>query len=414
MTKQIHKRFTDDQIKLLLDLYIKKAINLKQVLQQLKCTKGRFYQILRKYRKDPKNFTIAYARNKPNYRLSKKVDRVIREELQKDRELIGDKEVPISCYNYAAVRDNVVKRINRKISVQTVRNRAKKWGYWVSKHKKEKAIPREVVTEAAGMLLQHDSSHHKWSPYVDKKWALITTIEDHSRYILYGKLVETETTWAHIKAVESVILNYGAGLTYYVDGHSIFRFVCHQDSIWYKQVKGTDDVLTQWRIVVEKCGMQVWYALSAEAKGKVERPYRWLQDRVVRRCAHEHVEDIKHGQIILQQELYRYNEQKVHSTTGEIPTIRLKKAIKEGRNCFTEFQLPKPYTSIKDIFCLHESRKVDGYNQISWNGNKITVPTVLPRGTEIELHIIPYKAYTEIRLWYKNKVLKVLKYKNKV
>lgn len=161
MTKQIHKRFTDDQIKLLLDLYIKKAINLKQVLQQLKCTKGRFYQILRKHRKDPKNFTIAYARNKPNYRLLKKVDRVIREELQKDRELIGDKEVPISCYNYAAVRDNVVKRINRKISVQTVRNRAKKWGYWISKHKKEKAIPREVVTEAAGMLLQHDSSHHK-------------------------------------------------------------------------------------------------------------------------------------------------------------------------------------------------------------------------------------------------------------
>jgi len=69
----------------LLELYIKKTVNLKQILQQLKCTKGRFYQILTEYRKDPKNFTIAYARNKPNHRLPREADGVIREELQKDR-----------------------------------------------------------------------------------------------------------------------------------------------------------------------------------------------------------------------------------------------------------------------------------------------------------------------------------------
>lgn len=59
MTKQLHRRFTDDQIKLLLDLYLNKTIRLQQILQQLKCTKGMFYQILREYRKDPTNFTIA-------------------------------------------------------------------------------------------------------------------------------------------------------------------------------------------------------------------------------------------------------------------------------------------------------------------------------------------------------------------
>ncbi|MBT9165157.1 MAG: hypothetical protein DDT23_01172 [candidate division WS2 bacterium] len=34
-------------------------------------------------------------------------------------------------------------------------------------------------------------------------------------------------------------------------------------------------------------GVDVSYALSPEAKGKVERPYRWLQDRIVRTCALE-------------------------------------------------------------------------------------------------------------------------------
>jgi len=262
------------------------------------------------------------------------------------------------------------------------------------------------------MLLQHDSSHHKWSPYAEKKWTLITTLEDYSRYLLYGNLVEKETTWAHIQAVEYVVLKWGVGLSYYVDSHSIFRFVCHKDSIWYKQVKGTDDVLTQWETVVQKCGMRVIHALRAQGKGKIERPYRWLQDRVVRRCAREHVEDIQQARIILQQELHRYNEEQVHSATVEIPAIRLRKAIKEGKNCFKEFRLPVGYTSIKDIFCLHEFRKVDGYNCISWNTNRIKVPISLSQGTEIELHVIPDRDHTEVRLWYKGKVVKVIHYKN--
>lgn len=264
------------------------------------------------------------------------------------------------------------------------------------------------------MLLQHDSSHHKWSPYSDKKWALITTIEDYSRYLLYADFIEKETTWAHIQAVENVVLKWGIGLSYYVDSHSIFRFVCHQDSIWHKQVKGTDDVLTQWQIVVYKCGMQVIHALKARGRGKIERPYRWMQDSIVRKCAHEHITKIQQARIILQQELQQYNERQVHSTTGEIPAIRLQRAIEDGRNCFTQFRLRAPYTSIKDIFCLHEFRKVDGYNQIIWNNNKIAVPILLPRGTEIELHVVPYEAYTEVRLCYKENVLKVVRFKNRV
>jgi len=275
MTIQIHRRFTDDQVKLLLDLYLNKTITLQQALQQLECSKGRFYQIFKAYRNAPESFTIAYARNEPQHRLPKEVNEVIREELEGDRKLIGDKEIPIRNYNYAAIRDNVVKRLNYKISAQTVRNRAKEWGYFIPTHKKEKAPPREVVTEAAGMLLQHDSSHHKWPPYADKKWTLITTLEDYSRYLLYADFVEVETTWAHIRAAESVILKYGVGLAYYVDSHSIFRFVCHKESIWYNQVKGTDEVLTQWERVVKKCGIQVWHALSPQAKDKIERPYRW-------------------------------------------------------------------------------------------------------------------------------------------
>jgi len=67
MAEQLHKKFTDDQVKLLLRLYLNKTITLQQALQQLECRESRFYELLRKYRESPEDFTIAYARNKPQH-----------------------------------------------------------------------------------------------------------------------------------------------------------------------------------------------------------------------------------------------------------------------------------------------------------------------------------------------------------
>ena len=44
----------------------------------------------------------------------------------------------------------------------------------------------------------------------------------------------------------------------------------------------TDDVETQWGQMMRRVGVEVVHALSPQAKGKVERPYRWLQDRIER------------------------------------------------------------------------------------------------------------------------------------
>ena len=52
-----------------------------------------------------------------------------------------------------------------------------------------------------------------------------------------------------------------------------------------------------------------------KAKGKIERPYGWLQDRLVRTCVREDVREIKDAQMVLNQEACRYNYRQVHSTT---------------------------------------------------------------------------------------------------
>jgi hypothetical protein len=126
-------------------------------------------------------------------------------------------------------------------------------------------------------------------------------------------------------------LKYGFPLAYYVDSHSIFRFVQGRDSFWRNHYKLTDEANPQWKQVLDDCGVKVTYALSPQAKGKIERPYRWIQDRLVRTCYRENVRVIKEGQLILNNLLQRYNYRIVHSTTGEIPYIRISKSNKREK-----------------------------------------------------------------------------------
>ena len=98
-----------------------------------------------------------------------------------------------------------------------------------------------MLTHYTGKLIQYDSSHHKFAPHADAKWYLITSLDDHSRFLLYADLVERETTWTHILALKDVAVVYGVGHAYYVDSHSIFRFVQGRDSLRYKHNLFTDD-----------------------------------------------------------------------------------------------------------------------------------------------------------------------------
>src|SRR5208283_2341328 len=152
-----------------------------------------------------------------------------------------------------------------------------------------------------------------------------------------------------------------------VDSHSIFRFVQGRDSLWRKHHLLTDETDPQWKQVLNDCNVKIVYALSPQAKGKIERPYQWLQDRLVRTCVREDVSDIRDAQKILSQEIHRYNYRRVHSTTQEVPYFRLQRALTEGLSLFREFKVRPPYQSAKDIFCLRLDRTVDPYRRISIN-----------------------------------------------
>ena len=400
---QLHKRFTDEQIKLLFQSYCQRQVSRADLQEMIGISKSRFFVLLKEFRSDPERFTIAYQR-KTNPRIPPAAEKEIKKALLQEKAVVDNPDLPISDYNYSAMKDRL-KAKGIEVSVTTIINRAKKLDCHKPRRKR-KTHDREVLTSSIGALVQHDASTHKWSPFANEKWTLITSIDDYSRKLLYADFVSRETTWAHIQATQALSQQYGLPLRYYVDSLRVFRFVQGRDSIWRKHVLETDDVDTQWRKMMRLLGVDVTYALSPQAKGKVERPYRWLQDRIVRTCVYEKLSKKEEVRSVLKAELDRYNNHQLHSTTGEVPQIRFEKARKSGNSLFRKLTIPPPYTSPKDVFCLREKRRVDSYRRISLFKNIIEVPNV-PLRKYVDIHLVPdeEKDLMDIRIWWNDNMV---------
>lgn len=399
MSQQLHKSFRDQQVRSLLQSYINKEIELSYILDILKIGRSRFFTLLKSYRDNPAEFSIAYKRSHRTRSICPAIEKNLLSELAREKQMIENPEIPLHSYNYSYIRDLLWREHRQKVSVATIIRRARQHDFYLRRPKR-KTHDREVLTNYIGELIQHDSSHHKWSPFAPQKWYLITSLDDFSRKLLYAELVERETSWDHISALEAVVLGNGVPYAYYTDSHSVFRFVQGRDSIWRKHYLVTDDIDPQWKRAARDCQIDPRYALSPQAKGKIERPYRWLQDRLIRTCARENIKLIEEARQVLHNEVDRYNNHQVHSTTGEIPALRFQRAWKEKRSLFRPLILPPPFKSTKDIFCLLAERVVNPYRKISFNNLEFRLSGVSVRDT-IQLRIVPQeeKGIAEIRFW---------------
>lgn len=412
---QLHKKFTDEQVKDLMKRYLDKELKSEHIQQMLRIKRRQFFKLLKVYRQNPQTFSIRYTRIVKTRIIDPKIEKNILKELKFTKSFIDDKDIPIRFYNYTFIQKDLEQRFHQKVSLPTIIDRAKKNGFYINRTKDHKTHERQVITNHIGELTQHDSSFHRWSPYVEEKWHLITSLDDYSRFIFYAMLVPNESAWAHIMALQTVFLKYGLPLKFYVDSHSIFRFVRGRDELHYQHHKSTDEVNPQWKQVLNDCQVEVIYALSPQAKGKIERPYQWLQDHIVRICARDNIKTIAPANQVLFREVHQYNYKWVHSTTKEVPFIRYQRALQEKKSVLRQFIIPPPYQSIKDIFCLRMDRIVDNYRTVSVNNLQLKFNNAPIRET-VNLRIYPHNKsdLSEVRFWHNRKLLDVQQVKTEL
>lgn len=206
----------------------------------------------------------------------------------------------------------------------------------------------------AGELWQHDSSIHQWWPDTAKQ-TLLLSADDHSRLIVAGRFVRTDTTWNHFCHFRGAFVEHGLPAAVYTDGLSLFGASSTDD---------TRDPRSEFQRALTALGVAHLVAPTPQAKGKIERRFGTFQKRMVTLLAHAGATAWAEADTILQMEIGRQNRTRCR-TTGEVPQEAWDRSCASGRSLLQ----PAAPSSLLDLhFSLRCGRRVNHDNTVDFLG----------------------------------------------
>src|SRR3989338_11238291 len=165
-------------------------------------------------------------------------------------------------------------------SKETVRKLMIAENLWLPKKKKiEKIHLYRTRRPCVGELIQLDGSPHKWFENRAQPCTLAAFIDDATSRIMDGEFVDYEGTFTLFDATKHYLLTYGKPLSLYVDKHSTFK-INRQASI-EEELKDLQPQ-SQFARAMDELRIELIFAHSPHAKGRVERLFETLQDRLVK------------------------------------------------------------------------------------------------------------------------------------
>ena len=157
-------------------------------------------------------------------------------------------------------------------STETLRGWMIGAGLWKPKTRRAKRVhPPRPRRDCLGELVQIDGSHHDWFETRGAKCCLTAFIDDATGRVLAASFDPTETTQGYLAVLRSHIQQHGVPLALYSDRHSIFT-----------KHDAEDGVPTQFERALLQLSIEPICAHSPQAKGRVERLFQTLQDRLVK------------------------------------------------------------------------------------------------------------------------------------
>lgn len=172
-----------------------------------------------------------------------------------------------------------------------------------------------------GELWQHDSSLHQWWPGRQYQ-TLILTEDDHSRKLVAARFVPSDTTWGHFCHFRQAFERYGLPATIYTDALSLFGPSSTEPEI---------EPRSQFQRALLGLGVNHRVAPDPQAKGKIERRFAHLQNRLGTLLRHEKVRDYAAANALLERFVLQYNDTHRVRTTGTTPDQAWRKAKREKR-----------------------------------------------------------------------------------
>jgi hypothetical protein len=148
-------------------------------------------------------------------------------------------------------------------------------GLWLDRKQRLKRVhqPR-ARRECVGELVQIDGCEHWWFEDRGPQSTLLVFVDDATGRLMHLQFVESESTFAYFHAARAYLEAWGKPVAFYSDKHGVFR-VNHQGALG-------GDGMTQFGRALDALGIEIICANSSQAKGRVERAHKTLQDRLVK------------------------------------------------------------------------------------------------------------------------------------
>ena len=148
------------------------------------------------------------------------------------------------------------------------------------------------------MLLQLDGSHHRWLGDNGGQFTLLLAVDDATGIVANAAFCEYENTRDYLLLMRGLVRRYGIPIAIYTDRHSVFRHV---------PGSGLAGAPTQFSRAMDELGVQMIFAMSPQAKGRVERTAGTFQDRLVAELRLAGATTVDEANTVLKDFLVRFN-----------------------------------------------------------------------------------------------------------
>ena len=204
-----------------------------------------------------------------------------------------------------------------------------------------------------GMLVQIDGSYHRWLGDRGPQFMLLLAVDDATGKVASALFCEYENTRDYFLLMRGLIDRYGIPIALYTDRHSVFKHV---------PGGGVPSAPTQFSRAMDELGIQMIFALSPQAKGRVERVAGTFQDRLVAELQLAGATTIGDAHVVLKAFIDHFNE--CFGVPAREPEVAYRPVDKE--------------TCLDRILCFKHRRKVAKDNTVKYRRSTLQL---LP-GTE--------------------------------
>lgn len=263
--------------------------------------------------------------------------------------------------------EKLLERHGIKVSREKLRQIMISRAIWRVRRKKKRVHQWRERKHYYGEMIQMDGSQHDWLEGRGPEMVFMGYIDDATGRV-YGRFYDYEGVYPAMDSLERYIRRYGLPVTLYLDRHTTYK-TTRQPST--EELLRGEDPQTHFSRACKELGVKIIYALSPQAKGRIERSFGTFQDRLIKEMRLDGIGTMQEANEFLKRYLPIHNKR-----FGKEP---LKRA---------DLHRPLPRgIKLKDIFCIKGIRTITNDYTVRWGGGRylIQTPSIAIRRRKVEV-----------------------------